>query len=160
MTRFHDAMLLCFLLSRNSLCKRQIGALDVTSLYVVANYAFITIVSCHPFIKNNKKKLLFLVILTELSLLSFLPLGEKEYYEKQFATLRSFEEVDAIQSHQDINEEQDRQEQALHERAMNISNGANVFLLVFKVILEFLKIMNIVFFGTPFCHFTCSDNKD
>ena len=60
-------------------------------------------------------------------------LGEKEYYEKQFATLRSFEEVDAIQSHDDINEEQDRQEQVQHERAMNISNWANVFLLVFKV---------------------------
>ncbi|KAF3442667.1 hypothetical protein FNV43_RR16583 [Rhamnella rubrinervis] len=59
--------------------------------------------------------------------------GEKEYYEKQFATLRSFEEVDAIQSHHDINEEQDGQEQAQHERAMNISNWANVFLLVFKV---------------------------
>lgn len=103
---------------------------------------------------------MFLVIFTELFLLSFLSLGEKEYYEKQFATLRSFEEVDAIQSHQDINEEQDRQEQALHERAMNISNWANVFLLVFKVILEFLKIMIIVFFGTFFCDFTWSDNKD
>ncbi|KAH7512364.1 hypothetical protein FEM48_Zijuj12G0082900 [Ziziphus jujuba var. spinosa] len=59
--------------------------------------------------------------------------GEKEYYEKQFATLRSFEEVDALQSPIDINEEQEHQEQAQHERAMNISNWANVFLLVFKI---------------------------
>ncbi|XP_015898922.3 metal tolerance protein 4 isoform X2 [Ziziphus jujuba] len=58
---------------------------------------------------------------------------EKEYYEKQFATLRSFEEVDALQSPIDINEEQEHQEQAQHERAMNISNWANVFLLVFKI---------------------------
>lgn len=76
-------------------------------------------------------------------------LGEKEYYEKQFATLRSFEEVDSLQSPIDINEEQERQEQAQHERAMNISNWANVFLLAFKVIylslnfLEFQKIMCI-----------------
>ncbi|PON56317.1 Cation efflux protein [Trema orientale] len=59
--------------------------------------------------------------------------GEREYYEKQFATLRSFEEVDSLQSSQDSNEEQDLQEQAQHERAMNISNWANIFLLAFKI---------------------------
>ncbi|GMN55917.1 hypothetical protein TIFTF001_025042 [Ficus carica] len=60
--------------------------------------------------------------------------GEREYYEKQFATLRSFEEVDSLQSsHDSSNEEQDLQEQAQHERAMNISNWANIFLLAFKI---------------------------
>ncbi|KAF4369000.1 hypothetical protein CsatB_019561 [Cannabis sativa] len=59
--------------------------------------------------------------------------GEREYYEKQFATLRSFEEVDSLQSSHGNNEEQDLQEQAKHERAMNISNWANVFLLAFKI---------------------------
>ena len=60
--------------------------------------------------------------------------GEKEYYERQFATLRSFEEVDSIDSSHVIDEEQDLQEQGQHERAMNISNWANVLLLAFKVI--------------------------
>ncbi|PSS13773.1 Metal tolerance protein [Actinidia chinensis var. chinensis] len=59
--------------------------------------------------------------------------GEKEYYERQFATLRSFEEVDSIDSSHVIGEEQDLQEQAQHERAMNISNWANVLLLAFKI---------------------------
>lgn len=62
--------------------------------------------------------------------------GEKEYYEKQFATLKSFEDVDSLAlSSNDgiIDEEEERKEQAQHERAMNISNWANVFLLVFKV---------------------------
>ncbi|XP_057485366.1 metal tolerance protein 4-like [Actinidia eriantha] len=59
--------------------------------------------------------------------------GEKEYYERQFATLRSFEEVDSIDSSHVIDEEQDLQEQAQHERAMNISNWANVLLLAFKI---------------------------
>ncbi|OAY43101.1 metal tolerance protein 4 [Manihot esculenta] len=58
--------------------------------------------------------------------------GEKEYYEKQFATLKSFEEVDSLQS-QDINEAQENQEQLKHERAMNISNWANILLLAFKI---------------------------
>lgn len=61
-------------------------------------------------------------------------LGEREYYEKQFATLRSFEEVDSLESPHVIDEEEDRKEQAQHERAMNISNWANIFLLAFKVI--------------------------
>ncbi|KAL5545432.1 hypothetical protein UlMin_005119 [Ulmus minor] len=60
--------------------------------------------------------------------------GEKEYYEKQFATLRSFEEVDSLQSQDhESNEEEDLAEQAQHERAMNISNWANIFLLAFKI---------------------------
>lgn len=61
-------------------------------------------------------------------------LGEKEYYKKQFATLRSFEEVDSLDSPHVADEEQDRIEQNLHERAMKISNWANIFLLLFKVI--------------------------
>ncbi|CAA0837497.1 Putative metal tolerance protein C3 [Striga hermonthica] len=61
--------------------------------------------------------------------------GEKDYYQRQFATLRSFEEVDSLDSpNVVIDEEQiDRQQQAQHERAMNISNSANVFLLAFKI---------------------------
>ncbi|PIN07178.1 Mitochondrial Fe2+ transporter MMT1 [Handroanthus impetiginosus] len=59
--------------------------------------------------------------------------GEREYYERQFATLRSFEEVDSLDSQNVINEDLDRQEQAQHERAMNISNWANIFLLAFKI---------------------------
>lgn len=64
-------------------------------------------------------------------------IGEKEYYEKQFATLRSFEEVDTLDSPHSASEEQDHQQQTQHERAMKISNGANIFLLVFKVIYYF-----------------------
>ncbi|KAK9289511.1 hypothetical protein L1049_007666 [Liquidambar formosana] len=59
--------------------------------------------------------------------------GEKEYYERQFATLKSFEEVDSLGSPQIVDEEQDRVEQAQHEKAMRISNWANVFLLAFKI---------------------------
>ncbi|KAI5671687.1 hypothetical protein M9H77_12051 [Catharanthus roseus] len=60
--------------------------------------------------------------------------GEKEYYEKQFATLKSFEDVDTLPSSSNaIDEEQDRKEEAQHERAMNISNCANIFLLAFKI---------------------------
>ncbi|KAJ0088287.1 hypothetical protein Patl1_32925 [Pistacia atlantica] len=59
--------------------------------------------------------------------------GEKEYYEKQFATLKSFEEVDSLESNNAIDEEQYCIEQVQHERAMNISNCANFVLLAFKV---------------------------
>ncbi|KAA8516960.1 hypothetical protein F0562_017222 [Nyssa sinensis] len=59
--------------------------------------------------------------------------GEKEYYEKQFATLKSFEEVDSLDSSNVIDEVRDRAEQDQHERAMNISNWANIFLLGFKI---------------------------
>ncbi|KAL3637339.1 Metal tolerance protein 4 [Castilleja foliolosa] len=64
---------------------------------------------------------------------SCLTQGEKDYYERQFSTLRSFEEVDSLDSPNVIDEDLDRQEQAQHERAMNISNWANVFLLGFKI---------------------------
>lgn len=59
--------------------------------------------------------------------------GEKEYYEKQFATLKSFEEVDSLESNNAIDEDQYCLEQVQHERAMNISNCANFLLLAFKV---------------------------
>ncbi|KAJ9555553.1 hypothetical protein OSB04_010167 [Centaurea solstitialis] len=58
--------------------------------------------------------------------------GEKEYYEKQFATLKSFEEVDAIVSSEGIDEE-DLDERIQQERAMKISNYANVMLLAIKI---------------------------
>ncbi|XP_048138665.1 metal tolerance protein 4-like [Rhodamnia argentea] len=59
--------------------------------------------------------------------------GEKEYYERQFATLRSFEEVESLESPHIVDEDQSSKLQAEHERAMKISNWANVFLLVFKI---------------------------
>ena len=63
-------------------------------------------------------------------------IGEKEYYERQFATLKSFEEVDSIVMSDSIDVE-DIQKQAQHELAMKISNYANAVLLALKVI--FLK---------------------
>ncbi|OMO73122.1 Cation efflux protein [Corchorus capsularis] len=61
--------------------------------------------------------------------------GEKEYYESQFETLKSFEEIDALDgSFGSIDGEVDEdEEQAQHERAMKISNYANVVLLAFKL---------------------------
>ncbi|XP_076948080.1 metal tolerance protein 4-like [Bidens hawaiensis] len=59
--------------------------------------------------------------------------GEKEYYDKQFATLKSFEEVDAIVSSDHGVDEEDMDEQIQQERAMKISNYANILLLAFKV---------------------------
>lgn len=59
--------------------------------------------------------------------------GEKEYYEKQFATLRSFDAVDSLVSTHVNDEELQHQEETQHERAINISNWANIFLLVFKI---------------------------
>lgn len=59
-------------------------------------------------------------------------IGEKDYYERQFATLKSFEEVDSVVS-SDCLDEEDLEEQAQHERAMKISNYANILLLAFKV---------------------------
>lgn len=58
--------------------------------------------------------------------------GEKDYYEKQFATLSSFEEVDAIVENDSLAVD-DLDEQAKQETAMRISNYANVFLLALKV---------------------------
>lgn len=67
-------------------------------------------------------------------------IGEKEYYEKQFATLKSFEEVDSIVTSDcadvevDCADVEDIGKQAEHERAMKISNYANAVLLALKVI--------------------------
>lgn len=58
--------------------------------------------------------------------------GEKDYYEKQFATLKSFEEADSVDK-PELNEEQDRVEQEQSEFAMKISNYANIVLLALKV---------------------------
>ncbi|KAG6411880.1 hypothetical protein SASPL_124533 [Salvia splendens] len=58
--------------------------------------------------------------------------GQKDYYERQFATLKSFEDVDSVVLSEEIDEE-DLQEQAQHERAMMISNYANILLLAFKI---------------------------
>ncbi|KAI9122823.1 hypothetical protein K1719_005712 [Acacia pycnantha] len=57
---------------------------------------------------------------------------EKEYYERQFSTLKSFEEVDSIVM-SDCIDEVDNEEQAQHEKAMKISNYANIVLLALKV---------------------------
>ncbi|XP_072993017.1 metal tolerance protein 4-like [Typha latifolia] len=59
--------------------------------------------------------------------------GEKEYYEKQFATLRSFEEVDSLNLSNEIDEAQDLEEQRQSEFAMRISNYANIALLALKI---------------------------
>lgn len=62
-------------------------------------------------------------------------IGEKEYYERQFATLRSFEEVDSLDvSNGSDEDDQDSEERRQQERAMQISNIANIVLLAFKVI--------------------------
>jgi hypothetical protein len=63
-------------------------------------------------------------------------IGEKEYYEKQFATLRSFEEVDSIEESNVMSEEDDIAEQKQSEFAMKISNYANMILLALKVVLS------------------------
>lgn len=60
--------------------------------------------------------------------------GEKEYYEKQFATLRSFEEVDSLNTPNVVDEALDLEEQRQSEFAMKISNYANIALLALKVI--------------------------
>lgn len=65
-------------------------------------------------------------------------IGEKEYYERQLATLKSFEEVDSVVESECMDEE-NLEEQKQHERAMKISNYANVVLLAFKVINYFLQ---------------------
>ncbi|KOM52737.1 hypothetical protein LR48_Vigan09g139600 [Vigna angularis] len=57
--------------------------------------------------------------------------GEIEYYERQLATLKSFEEVDSVVSSDCIDEE-DSAGLAQQERAMRISNYANVALLILK----------------------------
>lgn len=60
--------------------------------------------------------------------------GEKDYYEQQFATLRSFEEIDVlILSTKSNNDEQENAEELQSEFAMKVSNYANVFLLALKI---------------------------
>lgn len=77
----------------------------------------------------------FFVVLfiTFFSLLRFFcTTGEKDYYEKQFETLKSFEEVDSIVASSFIDDE-DLDEQSQDEKAMQISNYANVLLLALKI---------------------------
>ncbi|KAJ1686334.1 hypothetical protein LUZ63_017724 [Rhynchospora breviuscula] len=59
--------------------------------------------------------------------------GEREYYEKQFATLQSFEEVDALNLSNELDEAQELAEQEQSEFAMRISNYANIALLALKI---------------------------
>lgn len=58
--------------------------------------------------------------------------GERDYYERQLATLKSFEEVDSLVTSDCIDEE-DSEERAQQERAMKISNYANIVLLLLKI---------------------------
>ncbi|GAB2286995.1 Metal tolerance protein 4 [Dionaea muscipula] len=62
---------------------------------------------------------------------STLTKGEKEYYEKQLSTLRSFDEVDHLLDPDSRTE--DDQEQAQQEFAIKISNIVNIILLVLKI---------------------------
>ncbi|MCD7464465.1 hypothetical protein HAX54_052786 [Datura stramonium] len=59
--------------------------------------------------------------------------GEKDYYEKQIETLKSFEEVDSFVASNFNIDDEDVEEQGQHERAMKISNYANVLLLALKI---------------------------
>ncbi|KAL1808651.1 hypothetical protein ACET3Z_025641 [Daucus carota] len=70
--------------------------------------------------------------LFNLSATSSLTQGEKDYYERQFATLKSFEKVDLVVESDNI-EEEDLAEQHQQERAMRISNYANILLLALKI---------------------------
>ncbi|XP_075635075.1 metal tolerance protein 4-like isoform X1 [Castanea sativa] len=72
----------------------------------------------------------------DLSTISGLTKGEREYYERQINTMNSFEEVDSLATSNGIDEEEQAIEdakEARHERAMKISNYANIILLAFKV---------------------------
>ncbi|XP_074567856.1 metal tolerance protein 4-like [Curcuma longa] len=72
----------------------------------------------------------------DLSRVKGLRRGEREYYERQFATLRSFEEVDSLASAfgtVDCQDDLEREHEAKNEFAMKISNFANIILLVFKI---------------------------
>ncbi|GMH12818.1 hypothetical protein Nepgr_014659 [Nepenthes gracilis] len=68
---------------------------------------------------------------TDLSKTSGLTKGEKEYYQKQFSTLKSFEEVDHLMESDSPTE--DDGEQFQQEFAMKISNIANIILLALKI---------------------------
>ncbi|KAM4070805.1 hypothetical protein ACB094_11G012100 [Castanea mollissima] len=70
----------------------------------------------------------------DLSKASGLTKGEREYYERQINTMKSFEEVDSLVTANCIDDEDGQaEEDAQHERAMMISNYANIILLAFKV---------------------------
>ncbi|KAM3684048.1 hypothetical protein ACJW31_11G012700 [Castanea mollissima] len=70
----------------------------------------------------------------DLSKASGLTKGEREYYERQINTMKSFEEVDSLVTANGIDDEDGQaEEDARHERAMMISNYANIILLAFKV---------------------------
>ncbi|XP_010554891.1 PREDICTED: putative metal tolerance protein C3 [Tarenaya hassleriana] len=70
----------------------------------------------------------------DLSKATCLKSGEKEYYERQLATLKSFEEVEySVVQSQDRIDEQGQAEQSAQERAMKISNCANILLLALKI---------------------------
>lgn len=71
----------------------------------------------------------------------FTSIGEQDYYERQFATLKSFEEVDGLMVTDSIDEEI-LDEQAQQERAMRISNYANILLLAFKVLYNLESCLN------------------
>ncbi|CAK9183459.1 unnamed protein product [Ilex paraguariensis] len=70
--------------------------------------------------------------LHDLSKIPDLTQGEKEYYERQFTTLKSFEGVDSVVTSESI-DEYDDEEQAQQERAMKISNYTNIILLALKI---------------------------
>ncbi|KAL4597874.1 hypothetical protein ACB092_11G019500 [Castanea dentata] len=70
----------------------------------------------------------------DLSKASGLTKGEREYYERQINTMKSFEEVDSLVTANGIDAEDGQaKEDARHERAMMISNYANIILLAFKI---------------------------
>ncbi|XP_047328622.1 metal tolerance protein 4-like [Impatiens glandulifera] len=72
--------------------------------------------------------------LIDFSKINGLSTGEKEYYEKQIAALKSFEEVDSIVESDSVDDGEDfEEEEAQQEKAMKISNYANVILLIVKI---------------------------
>ncbi|GMY16170.1 metal tolerance protein 4-like isoform X2 [Fagus crenata] len=68
----------------------------------------------------------------DLSRVSGLTKGEKEYYERQLTTMQSFAEVDALMAPNGNEVERDAEE-AYQEKLMQISNYANVVLLALKI---------------------------
>ncbi|KAI0495999.1 hypothetical protein KFK09_022306 [Dendrobium nobile] len=72
----------------------------------------------------------------DISRTAALSAGEKEYYEKQFAALKSFEEVDSLNESTNGDNDQEDQENAdqnQSELAIKISNYANLILLLLKI---------------------------
>jgi hypothetical protein len=85
-----------------------------------------------------------MVLGSEASSPEWLRVGEREYYEKQLATLRTFEEVEKVCMPDEFDsdlEAFDDKELKQSESAMKISNYANIVLLVFKVNSCFLHIV-------------------